>query len=277
MADVKWIKFVVGMFDGQSFKRIKKARIGGVRFRNALTAIWFELLDLSAKSNSDGFLIDSNEIPFKDLKDIAIMLDRADDDEFEEFELCMSFYKNEKMIEIIDDCYRLSNWSKYQNTEGLNKIREQTRLRVTRHREQKRLCNASVTRYSNDSNETDIDIDKELDKKKKGIRGEILSQDVFTLQTNIILGKYNEIFNRKTKITGSRQTKLKARAKEYGEEQIIKCFEIVKETPFLMGVNDRKWAADLDWLIGNDTNIAKVLEGKYGNAEPAERAGVVVD
>ena len=29
MADVKWIKLKVGMFDGMSFKKIKKAKIGG--------------------------------------------------------------------------------------------------------------------------------------------------------------------------------------------------------------------------------------------------------
>ena len=28
-SDVKWIKLIVGMFDGESFKRIKRAKIGG--------------------------------------------------------------------------------------------------------------------------------------------------------------------------------------------------------------------------------------------------------
>ena len=44
-----------------------------------------------------------------------------------------------------------------------------------------------------------------------------------------------------------------------------KILEIIKTTPFLQGSNDRGWTADFDWLIANDTNYLKVLEGKYKN------------
>ena len=33
MADVKWIKMIVGLFDGISFKKIKRAKIGGESYR----------------------------------------------------------------------------------------------------------------------------------------------------------------------------------------------------------------------------------------------------
>ena len=45
MDNVQWIKLKVGMFDGESFKKIKKAKIGGESFRDKLTAVWFELMD----------------------------------------------------------------------------------------------------------------------------------------------------------------------------------------------------------------------------------------
>jgi len=32
-----------------------------------------------------------------------------------------------------------------------------------------------------------------------------------------------------------------------------------------MGENDRQWVADFDWIIKNDTNWVKVMEGKYDN------------
>jgi hypothetical protein len=69
------------------------------------------------------------------------------------------------MIEIVDDVICVSNWEKYQNVEGMEKIKEQTRLRVAKHRERKKLegnvtCNVTVTQ----SNATDIDIDKEKNK-----------------------------------------------------------------------------------------------------------------
>ena len=132
--EVKWIKIKVGMFDGESFKRIKRAKIGGEKFRDKLTAVWFELLDLSGKCNNNGFLV-NNEIAYQSYEDIAIMLDRDE----EEIELCMKYYLSNNMIEIIDNCYCLANWCKYQNVDGLEKIREKNRLRVAKHRENQKL------------------------------------------------------------------------------------------------------------------------------------------
>lgn len=144
MADnVKWIKIMVGLFDGTSFKRIKKAKIGGESFRDKLTAVWFELLDLGAKCNNGGFLY-SDEIPYGSEEDIAIMIDR----EVDEIKLCLEFYKQNGMIEIIDDLYCLSNWSKYQNTDGLDRIREQNRIRQRRYRAGKLVLNDdSICQY----------------------------------------------------------------------------------------------------------------------------------
>lgn len=132
--DVKWIKIKIGLFDGTSFKRIKKAKIGGESFRDKLTAVWFELLDLGAKCNNDGLLY-SDEIPYGSEEDIAIMIDR----DVEEVKLCLQFYIANGMIEIVDNFYCLSNWSKYQNVNELEKIREQNRIRVARHRENKKI------------------------------------------------------------------------------------------------------------------------------------------
>lgn len=134
MADnVQWIKLKVGLFDGNSFKKIKRAKIGGVSYRDKLTAVWFELLDLAGKSNKDGCLIDNNEIPYHSYDEIAIMLDREE----KEIELCMNFFINERMVEVVDDIYCLTNFMQYQNQEGLAKIREQKKLRQARWRERK--------------------------------------------------------------------------------------------------------------------------------------------
>lgn len=182
MADVKWIKLKVGMFDGMSFKKIKRAKIGGESFRDKLTAVWFELMDFAGKCNHDGAFIDSREIPFKELSDIAMMIDR----ETEELELCMAFFINEGMVSIEDDVYMLSAWSAYQNTEGLEKIREQNRIRQAKFKKnQKLLQSSNVTDNVTDNvtvtegNATDIDKeeDKERDKdnKKKNKKEEALS------------------------------------------------------------------------------------------------------
>lgn len=136
MADnVQWIRLKVGMFDGNSFKKIKRAKIGGVSYRDKLTAVWFELMDLAGKCNSNGFLVENNEIAYSTFEDIATMLDRDE----KEIELCMQFYINERMVEIIDDIYCLTNFLEYQNREGLEKIREQKRIRQAKWRERKAL------------------------------------------------------------------------------------------------------------------------------------------
>ena len=156
---------MVGMFDGNSFKKIKRARIGGVPFRDKLTAVWFELLDLAGKSNTNGYLIDNNEIPYRTFEDIATMLDREE----KEIELCMQFFINERMVEIVDDVYCLTNFMRYQNQDGLQKIREQTRKRVAEYRERKRLaqgnadCNVTVTLRN--ALEEDIEEDKEKEEE----------------------------------------------------------------------------------------------------------------
>lgn len=163
MADVQWIKLMVGMFDGMSFKKIKKAKIGGESFRDKLTAVWFELMDFAGKCNHDGAFISPKEIPFKDLSDIAVMIDRDE----EELRLCMSFFINEGMVSIVDDIYMLSNWSEYQNIEGMEKIREQNRKRQAKFREKQKFLLGNVTGNATsnvtvtESNGTDIDIEEE--------------------------------------------------------------------------------------------------------------------
>lgn len=172
MADVKWIKMIVGMFDGMSFKKIKRAKIGGESYRDKLTAVWFELLDLAARCNHNGALIGTDGIPFTDLDDIAVQIDRDED----ELKLCMTFYLKERMVIIIEDnVYSLANWGVYQNVESMEKIREQTRQRVAKCREKKRLTdgnatgNATVTDGNalEEEGEEDKDIDIELENERK--------------------------------------------------------------------------------------------------------------
>ena len=165
MADVKWIKMKVGMFDGMSFKKIKKAKIGGESFRDKLTAIWFELMDFAGRCNQEGAFISPREIPFTDLSDIATMIDREE----EELQLCMGFYLKEGMVTITDDVYSIANWADYQNTDKLAELREYNRIAKRKSREKQKLLAINDV---NDKSMTsqpcqDIDIDKEKDKEKE--------------------------------------------------------------------------------------------------------------
>ena len=66
-----------------------------------------------------------------------------------------------------------------------------------------------------------------------------------------------------------RLAKCRLRARDVGEERFLDAVRKAAATPFCLGLNDRGWKADFDWLIANDTNAAKVLEGKY-DSQPQE-------
>lgn len=134
MADVQWIKLKVGCFDGDSFKRIKRARIGGEKYRDKLTAIWFELLELAGRCNQGGRFISSKGVIYATIEDIATQIDRETD----ELELCMQFFINDGMVELIDGVYALANWEEYQNETALEVIREQNRERKRKQRERQK-------------------------------------------------------------------------------------------------------------------------------------------
>lgn len=168
MADVKWIKMMVGMFDGMSFKKIKRAKIGGESFRDKLTAVWFELMDLAARCNHDGAFVSSAGIPFTNLDDIAVQIDRDE----EELKLCMTFYLKEGMVTIENDVYSLANWGEYQNIDGMEKIRENKRLAQARWRaKQKALpcvdSTVDTTRCLVDDAEEEREKDKDIDIKNE--------------------------------------------------------------------------------------------------------------
>ena len=67
-------------------------------------------------------------------------------------------------------------------------------------------------------------------------------------------------------ISSSRKTTIQARYKQYNYdiEVFVRLFTKAGLSKFLNGQNDRKWKANLDWLL-KETNMAKVLEGKYDN------------
>lgn len=190
MADVKWIKMIVGMFDGISFKKIKRAKIGGESYRDKLTAIWFELLDLAARCNHNGALVETDGIPFTDLGDIAAQIDRDED----ELKLCMTFYLKERMVTIVDDSYAISNWCVYQNVEGMEKIREQNRKRVAKYRESKKLTDGNVTGNvtvtecnaleEERREEKNLDIDLENERKNESSFDQSFDTDSVNLSTD---------------------------------------------------------------------------------------------
>ena len=87
--------------------------------------------------------------------------------------------------------------------------------------------------------------------------------------SNIIKEYYNSknCFPKIIKMTKNRKEKMVSRLEEIGYEEFIRAIDIASKSKFLTGKNDKKWKMDFDWLVKNDNNIMKVLEGKYSDIE----------
>ena len=276
------------MFDGESFKKIKRAKIGGEKYRDKLTAVWFELMDFAGKCNHAGAFINSREIPFSSIDEIAIMIDR----EPEELQLCMKFYINEGMVEIVDNIYQLSNWTQYQNEEGLEKIRERKRIAQANWRAKKALEAAkseekggdvdSLVDSTSESTGASTDglpsislslnsISNSIDKEIEGC-GEKEEKPTSTrVDYMAIKSMFNELcpsFPSCVAMSDARKKAIKARfTSGYTMEHFKMLFQKAEASSFLKGRNEKNWMASFDWLI-KDSSMAKVLGGNYDDRQP---------
>lgn len=70
------------------------------------------------------------------------------------------------------------------------------------------------------------------------------------------------------KLSAGRRKKLSTRIESgLTPEDFTTAVQLCAKTPFLRGENERRWRATFDWLIKNEENLLKVLEGKYGQSE----------
>jgi len=80
-----------------------------------------------------------------------------------------------------------------------------------------------------------------------------------------ILGLWNKTsFQKILQISKERKKHLRARWKEHPDiSKWQALLSRMESSSFLKGQNEKNWAASFDWLISNDTNWLKILEGKY--------------
>ncbi len=126
--EVKWIKITTNLFDDEKIKLIDT-----LPDRDAIIVIWFKLLTLAGKTNDNGTVYVMKDIPTTD-EVLATIFNRP----INTIRLALSIFQKYKMIEI-NEHVNIVNWEKHQNVEGLEKIREQARKRVQKHREIKAL------------------------------------------------------------------------------------------------------------------------------------------
>ena len=124
MADVKWVKLTTDMFDNRKVKHLRRLPEG-----NNIVLIWVMLLTMAGRCNSGGMIFLTENIPYT-----PKML--ADELDFEENTVILALQALESLDMIITDngFFSIAGWEEYQNIEGMDKIREQNRLRQQKRR-----------------------------------------------------------------------------------------------------------------------------------------------
>jgi predicted phage replisome organizer len=161
MAEVKWIQIVTDIFDNRKIKQIERMPEG-----DAIIVVWFKILCLAGKCNKNGMMFFTDEIPYTEDM-LATEFGMEQPQRFNVLKLALRTFEQFKMIEIIDDIFCISSWDRYQNIAGLEKIREQNRIRQARFKENKKQlpdnANSNVTDNAQVTQDNATDIDKEID------------------------------------------------------------------------------------------------------------------
>lgn len=162
MGDVKWIKIVPEIFDNRKIKQIEKMPEG-----DAIIVVWFKLLCLAGTCNKNGMIYLTDEIPYTE-EMLAAEFRMEQQQRFNVLKLALTTFVNFKMIEVIDNVFYISSWDRYQNVEGLEKIREQNRIRQARFKENQKLLQdnviGNVTNNGEVTHSNATDKEKEIDK-----------------------------------------------------------------------------------------------------------------
>lgn len=174
MADVKWIKITTDMFDNRKIKHLRKLPEG-----NNIVLIWVMLLTMAGRCNSGGMIFLTENIPYT-----PKML--ADELGFEEntVKLALEALEQFEMIVSEERFFAIAGWQEHQNIEGMDKIREQNRIRKQNQRTRQRLALEEKSHVkSRDSHATDKDIDKEkeidIENNNRGVSGETQPSERF--------------------------------------------------------------------------------------------------
>lgn len=251
MAEVKWIKLSINMFDNSKIKYIRTLPEG-----NNIALVWVMLLTKAGRCNANGYIFLTENIPYT-----PQMLAAEFGYDVYLIELALGVFSKLNMIQLEEHIIKIEGWEEHQNIDGLDKIREQTRKRVAKYRKNQKQLIGNVT--GNDEVTESNAIEEEREEDIDNISKDILSSNkllpVIETWNKLNLSKVVSI-----KPNSNRAKLLNSRIKDVGIEKVIKAIESINDSDFLKGQNDRGWCITFDWFI-KPNNFIKVLEGNYLN------------
>ena len=190
MAEIKWIKITTNMFDDEKIRLIEC-----LPEADAIFVIWIKLLTLAGKINDNGNIYLSESMPYTD-EMLSVVFNKS----LNIVRLALFTLEKYEMIEIKDAVISIINWDKHQNVDAMQKIREDTKKRVAKCRESKKLnapndCNATVTLRNaiEEEEEEEKKKNKRSDKPQKSKYGDLQNVKLTDKEVDKLNLDYGEI------------------------------------------------------------------------------------
>lgn len=213
--EVKWIHIASDIFDDEKMYAIETQQDGYL-----LELVWFKILCLAGRCNENGFLTINNKVAYTN--EMLAKVFRLD---IGTVQRALDLFQQLEMIEVFDNAYMVSNWTKYQNTEGLERIKEQNRIRQQNYRDRQRQLKIennvtdNVTNNVKNNGNCSISNSKVVVSSKKDIN--IINNINSKKNTKHKYGEYQHV-----RLTDDEFKRLLA---DYGEGKLNKCVQILDE------------------------------------------------
>jgi len=124
MGEVKWIRITTNMFEDEKIKLID-----AMPERDTIHYIWIRLLVQAGKTNANGFIFLTENIPYTE-EMLSTIFNRP----INSIRLALKTLQGFGMIKMESNFLEIVNWNKHQNIEGLDKIKRQNRERQLKFR-----------------------------------------------------------------------------------------------------------------------------------------------
>lgn len=234
MAEIKWIKITTNMFDDEKIKLID-----AMPERDTIHYIWIRLLVQAGKTNANGYIFLNENIPYTE-EMLSTIFNRP----INSVRLALNALSNFGMIHVQEDnLIKISNWDKHQNVDGMEKVKEQNRLRKQRQRtkEREELPEACTDEDVSRDMSRDVTLQNKNKNKKEELdkeeEKEIITSNNSDLKlSNIQIFKHYEKSN--FILSPMLMEKLAADIEIYGAEEVMKAADISDEN----GVHNYKYA-----------------------------------
>ena len=221
MAD--WVKLSTNMFDNKKIKQIEVAPKG-----KQMLLLWVRLICLAGTINDGGRVYVTKGVPYTN-KGLAVELNES----VAVVDAAMKLFREYKMIDIDEENgLHLVGWEKHQNIEGLERIKEQNRLRKQRQRERDKLDNScdddDICHVT--SRDVHSEVTQQNKNKKENKNRENNNSLSFSLSCHGVTQNIVQLYEQKIGLLNGRTAEqLTALLEQYGEDRVMKGIEIAND------------------------------------------------